>query len=64
MPAYETQPQELSTARDNFLTVMIDLSTGQSRVLDNAETARAAADATRRQADNKSALLVLASSTL
>jgi hypothetical protein len=62
MPEYETQPQELSTTRGNFLTVMIDLSTGQSRILDDAETARAAADATRRQADCKSALLVLASS--
>ena len=62
MPKYETQPQELSTTRDNFLTVMIDLSTGQSRVLDDAETARAAADATRRQADSKSAPLALASS--
>jgi hypothetical protein len=64
MPEYETQPQELSTSRDNFLTVTINLSTGQSRVLNGAETARAAADATGRQADNKSALLVLASSAL
>lgn len=64
MPEYETQPQELSTSRDNSLTVMINLSTGQSRVLNDAETARAAADATRRQADNQSALFVLASSAL
>ncbi len=64
MTEYETQPQELSTARGNFLTVLINLATGQSRVLNDAETARAAADATRRQADKSSDLLVLTSSAL
>jgi hypothetical protein len=64
MPEHETQPQEHSTARGNFLTVLINLSTGQSRILDDAETARAAADATRRQADKNSDLLVLTSSAL
>jgi len=64
MPKHETQPREFSTARDNFLTVLIDLAAGQSRILDDAEAARAAADATRRQADKNSDLLVLTSSAL
>ncbi len=59
----DPQPRELSTARGNFLTVLVNLASGQSRVLDNAEAARAAADATRRMAGS-SELLVLTSSTL
>jgi hypothetical protein len=61
MTSQETQPQELSTGRGNFLTVMLNLATGQARVLNDAETARAAADATRRQAD-RSDLLMLSTS--
>jgi hypothetical protein len=64
MSENETQPRELSTARGNFLTVLIDLARGQSRILNDSEAARAAADATRRQADRDSDLLVLTSSAL
>lgn len=64
MSEYEAQPLELSTARGNFLTVVIDLAKGQSRVLNDSEAARAAADATRRQADRNSDLLILTSSAL
>lgn len=64
MPDCETQPQELSTGRENFLTVLVNLATGQSRILDDAEAARAAADAARRQADGSGQLRVLTSSAL
>ena len=64
MTRHETQPQELSTGRGNCLTVLINLAAGQSHVLDDAEAARAAADATRRQANRSSDLLVLSSSVL
>jgi hypothetical protein len=60
----DPQPQELSTARGNFLTVLLNLATGQSRVLDDAETARAAADAARRQATRTGDVLLLSSSAL
>jgi hypothetical protein len=48
------QPQVLSTARGNFLAVLVNLVTGQSLVLDDAGAARAAADATGRQANGSS----------
>jgi hypothetical protein len=35
MAKHDTQPQELSTARGNFLTVLVNLATGQSRVLNS-----------------------------
>jgi hypothetical protein len=62
MAKHDLQPQELSTARGNFLTVLLNLATGQSRVLDDAEAARAAADATRRQANSSSGVQMLSSS--
>jgi hypothetical protein len=62
MTRQEAQPQELSTARGNFLTVLANFATGQSRVLDDAETTREAAEATRRQADKSNGLLMLSSS--
>ncbi|GEM_PF-2139991 len=58
----DLQPRELSTARGNFLTVLVNLATGQSRVLSDAEAARAAADATGRQANRSSGLRMLSSS--
>jgi len=64
MTGHEAQPQELSTARGNFLMVSINLATGKTRVLDDAEAAHAATDATRRRADKHSDLLVLSSSAL
>jgi hypothetical protein len=63
MTEHKPQPQELSTGRGNFLTVLVNLATGQNRILDDAETARAAADATRRQADKSSQLRVLTTSS-
>ncbi|HEV3320604.1 MAG TPA: hypothetical protein VG147_00250 [Solirubrobacteraceae bacterium] len=60
----EIQPQEFSTTRGNFLTVLLNLATGQSRILSDAEAARAAADATRRQANRDSGLRMLSSSAL
>lgn len=60
----QTPPQELSTTRGNFLTVLLNLATGQSRILSDAEAARAAADATRRQASRESGLRTLSSSAL
>ncbi len=62
MAKHDAQPQEQSTARGNFLTVAINLATGQSRALDDAETARAAAEAARRQADKNGGVLMLGSS--
>jgi hypothetical protein len=59
----ELQPQELSTARGNFQTVLVNLATGQSRVLDHAEAARAVADTIRQQASSGE-LLVQTSSAL
>jgi hypothetical protein len=64
MSAPNDQPRELSTARGNFLTVLVNFATGQSRVLDDAETARAAADATRRQAGQCGDVLLLSSRAL
>jgi hypothetical protein len=64
MSSNEAQPQELSTGRGNFLTVLLNLATGQSRILDDAEAARAAADATRRQANRTGDVLLLSSSAL
>jgi hypothetical protein len=64
MTQRDPQPQELSTARGNFLTVLVNLATGQSRVLDDAGAARAAADATGRQANGSSGLRMLSSSAL
>ncbi|MGA2164144.1 MAG: hypothetical protein ABSH36_06715 [Solirubrobacteraceae bacterium] len=60
----QAQPQELSTTRGNFLTVLLNLATGQSRILSDVEAARAAADATRRQANRDSGLRMLSSSAL
>jgi hypothetical protein len=60
----DRQPQELSTARGNFLTVLVNLATGQSRVLDGAEAARAGAEATGRQANRSSGVRMLSSSAL
>lgn len=60
----EIQPQELSTTRGNFLTVLLNLATGQSRILSDAEAARSAADATRRQANRDNSLRMLSSSAL
>jgi hypothetical protein len=57
----EVQPQEFSTGRGNFLTVALDLTRGQSRVLSDAEAARAAAEATRRQARGNADVLMLSS---
>src|SRR3712207_1154428 len=45
------QPQEFSTGYGNRMTVAVNLATGQARVLSDAETAREAAEATRRAAD-------------
>jgi hypothetical protein len=64
MAKHDPQPQELSTARGNFMTVLLNLATGQSRILDDAEAARAAADATRRQANSSSGVRMLSSSAL
>jgi hypothetical protein len=58
-----TQQHELSSARGNFLTVLIDLATGQTRTMDDAEAVREAAEATRRQADKSGGLLLLSSSS-
>jgi hypothetical protein len=62
MTSQEIQPQGLSTGRGNFLAVMLNLATGQTQVLDDAEAARAAAEATRRQASRSSDLLMLSTS--
>jgi hypothetical protein len=43
-------PQELSTARGNSLTVLLNLATGQTRILNDAEAAKAAAEPSRRHA--------------
>jgi hypothetical protein len=64
MSSQETQPHEFSTGRGNFLTVMLDLVRGQTRVLDDAEAAREAADAARRQAHRGDDLLTVGSSAL
>jgi hypothetical protein len=60
----EIQPQELSTGRGNFMTVLIDLVSGQSHVLSDAEIACAAAEAARRQASRSGDLLMLSSGAL
>lgn len=62
MAKHDSQPQELSTARGNFLTVLLNLATGQSRVLDGAEAAQAGADATGRQANGNGGVRMLSSS--
>jgi len=64
MAEHDPHPQELSTASGNFLTVLVNLATGRSRVLDDAEAARAAADATSRQANGSSGVRMLSSSAL
>jgi hypothetical protein len=58
----ETEPRELTTGRGNFMTVLLNLATGQVRVLDDAEAANAAAEATRRQASTTGEVLLLSSS--
>jgi hypothetical protein len=50
MAEHDAQPRQLSTARGNFLTVLVNLATGQARTLDDAEAARAGTDATGGQA--------------
>jgi len=62
MAKHDPQPEELSTARGNFLTVLLNLATGQSRILDGAEAARAGADATGRQANRSGGVRMLSSS--
>ncbi len=42
------QPKEFSTARGNFLSVLLNLATGHVRVLSNPKAARETAEATRR----------------
>jgi hypothetical protein len=56
------QPQEFSTGYGNRMTVSVNLATGKARVLNDAETAREAAEATRRAADKSNEVVVLASS--
>jgi len=56
------QPQELSSGRDNYAVVRVSLATGQARVLSDADTAQAAAEATRRAATKNEDVPILASS--
>ncbi|MDX6704630.1 MAG: hypothetical protein QOI48_476 [Solirubrobacteraceae bacterium] len=62
MSDHKDRPQELSSARGNFAVVRIDLVTGQSRVLNDADSAQEAAEATRRAALKNDDVPVFASS--
>lgn len=43
----DISPQELSTARDNNLTVVLDARTGAARVVGDSQVVRDLVDATR-----------------
>ena len=61
MSEHQGRPQASSMARDNFAVVRINLKTGRVKKLDDAETAREAAEATRRAADKSKSVVVFAS---
>jgi len=56
------QPREFSSGRKNYAVVRASLATGQARVLDSADTAQEAAEATRRAAAKNDDVPILASS--
>lgn len=62
MTDHRDQPQELSSSRGNYAVVRVDLVRGRARVLDDADTAHEAAEATRRAATKNADVPILASS--
>ncbi len=63
MSTSSNDPREFSTARGNFLTVMLDLAKGRVRVLSDPNAAQEAVDATRRAMEEGKNVVVLAASS-
>lgn len=63
MPNNSNGPRQFSTARGNFLTVMLDLTKGRARILSNPNAAQEAAEATRRAMEGESKNVTLLASS-